>query len=97
MPTIGKQTGQEVKRILQIKLKYAKVKQVKQFREICSEKMIAALSRYDDEIEELKQTGVQVVLNLYAEAGVGYAEQVYQIFNQQKPGDALITNNQKLI
>ncbi len=53
---------------------------IEQFREICNEKMIAALSRYDDEIEELKQAGVQVVFNLYTEAGVGYAEQVYQIF-----------------
>jgi Trk K+ transport system NAD-binding subunit len=56
---------------------------ITQFKEICNEKMIAALSRYDDDIEELKQAGVQVVFNLYAEAGVGYAEQVYQIFNQQ--------------
>jgi len=56
---------------------------ITQFKEICKEKMIAALSRYDDDIEELKQAGVQVVFNLYEEAGVGYAEQVYQIFNQQ--------------
>ena len=44
--------------------------------------MIAALSRYDDEMEELKQAGVQVVFNLYAEAGAGYAEHIFQIFNQ---------------
>jgi hypothetical protein len=46
--------------------------------------MIAALSRYEDEIEELKELGVQVVFNLYSEAGVGYAEHVYQMFNQKK-------------
>jgi hypothetical protein len=56
---------------------------ITQLRETRNKKMIAALSRYDDEIEELKQAGVQVVFNLYVEAGVGYAEQVYQIFNQQ--------------
>jgi len=44
--------------------------------------MIAALSRYDDEMEELKQAGVQVVFNLYAEAGAGYAEHVFQIFDR---------------
>ena len=42
--------------------------------------MIAALSRHDDEMEELKKAGVQVVFNLYAEAGAGYAEHIYQIF-----------------
>ena len=44
--------------------------------------MIAALSRYDDEIEELKLARVQVVFNLYAEAGAGYAEHIFQIFDQ---------------
>ncbi|NOX46452.1 MAG: cation:proton antiporter [Chlorobi bacterium] len=44
--------------------------------------MIAALSRYNDEMEELKQAGVQVVFNLYAEAGAGYAEHIFQIFDQ---------------
>ena len=44
--------------------------------------MIAALSRYDDEMEELKQAGVEVVFNLYAEAGAGYAEHIFQIFDK---------------
>lgn len=56
---------------------------ITQLRETRNKEMIAAISRYDDEIEELKAAGVQVVFNLYVEAGVGYAEQVYQIFNQQ--------------
>jgi hypothetical protein len=42
--------------------------------------MIAAISRYDDEIEELKQAGVEVIFKLYSEAGAGYAEHVYQLF-----------------
>ena len=46
--------------------------------------MIAGISRYNDEIEELKQAGVQCVFNLYAEAGVGYAEQTFQFFNNEK-------------
>ena len=56
---------------------------IKQLKESSNKKTIAALSRYEDEIEELKQAGVKVVFNLYAEAGVGYAEHIYQIFNQQ--------------
>jgi predicted Kef-type K+ transport protein len=41
-----------------------------------NKKAIAALSRYDDEIEELKEAGVDIVFNLYTEAGIGYAEHV---------------------
>ncbi|RLD76385.1 MAG: hypothetical protein DRJ10_13670 [Bacteroidetes bacterium] len=44
--------------------------------------MVASLSRYSDEMEELKQAGVEVVFNLYAEAGLGYAEHIFQSFNQ---------------
>jgi len=44
--------------------------------------MVASLSRYNDEMEELKQAGVEVVFNLYAEAGLGYAEHIFQNLNQ---------------
>ncbi|MCF6341344.1 MAG: cation:proton antiporter [Bacteroidales bacterium] len=53
---------------------------IEQLKEKCDEKMIAALCHYEDEIEELKAEGVQVVFNLYAEAGVGFAEQTFQIY-----------------
>ena len=46
-------------------------------------KMIAALTHHEDEIEELEQAGVDTVFNLYAEAGAGYAEHIYQSFNPQ--------------
>ncbi len=39
---------------------------------------IAALSRYDDEMEELNQAGVEIVFNIYCEAGAGYAEHIIQ-------------------
>ncbi len=55
---------------------------IKQLERKDNKTMVAALSRYDDEMEELKQAGVQVVFNLYAEAGTGYAEHIFQIFNQ---------------
>ncbi|MCK5705377.1 MAG: hypothetical protein KAI29_29710, partial [Cyclobacteriaceae bacterium] len=56
---------------------------IKEIRKSYKKVMIAGLSRYNDEIEELKQAGVQCVFNLYAEAGVGYAEQTFQFFNEK--------------
>jgi len=55
---------------------------IKQLKTKGNDTMIAALSRYDDEMEELKQAGVKVVFNLYIEAGTGYGEHIFQIFNQ---------------
>jgi hypothetical protein len=37
---------------------------------------IAATAKFDDEVEELKEAGVQAVFNLYTEAGYGFAEHV---------------------
>jgi len=46
---------------------------------------VAAISRYDDELKELQGAGVQVVFNLYEEAGFGFAEHIYkQIYEQEK-------------
>ena len=56
---------------------------LKQLRTKDNKTMIAALSRYDDEMEQLKQAGVQIVFNLYSEAGAGYAEHIFQIYNQK--------------
>jgi len=39
---------------------------------------IAATAKFDDEVEALKEAGVQAVFNLYAEAGYGFAEHVCQ-------------------
>ena len=50
---------------------------------------VAAISRYDDEMEELKSAGVEVVFNLYEEAGFGFADHTYNtIF-----GNSLTTRN----
>jgi len=64
----------------------------KQIRKRYKKVMIAGLSRYNDEIEELKQAGVQVVFNLYAEAGVGYAEQTFKIFNEKYESNINLDN-----
>ena len=37
---------------------------------------VAATAVYDDEIKELQEIGVDTAYNLYAEAGVGFAESV---------------------
>ena len=42
----------------------------------CSIK-VAAISRYDDEMKELIEAGVDVVFNLYEEAGFGFADHTY--------------------
>ena len=44
---------------------------------------IAAVGRYNDEIEELKEQGVDYVFNLYAEAGTGFAEHTFQNLEDQ--------------
>lgn len=38
---------------------------------------VAAISRYDDEIKELNDSGVEVVFNLYEEAGFGFANHTF--------------------
>jgi len=37
-------------------------------------------------MEELKAAGVDVVFNLYAEAGAGYAEHIFEMYNQAQSG-----------
>jgi len=56
---------------------------ISQLQEIHCNIKVAAISRYDDEMKELKDAGVQVVFNLYEEAGFGFANHTYnQIFGQ---------------
>jgi hypothetical protein len=35
---------------------------------------VTATAKHDDEVQELKENGVDAVFNLYAEAGQGYAD-----------------------
>lgn len=37
---------------------------------------IAAIARYDDQVDALKEAGVHAAFNIYAEAGIGFAEHV---------------------
>jgi predicted Kef-type K+ transport protein len=39
---------------------------------------VAAIAKYDDEMEQLKKAGVDYAVNLYAEAGSGFADDIWQ-------------------
>jgi hypothetical protein len=45
---------------------------------------LAAIVQYPDEIEPLKQAGVDLVLDIYAEAGAGFSDHICQILGQGK-------------
>jgi len=50
---------------------------------------VAAISRYDDEMHELIEAGVDVVFNLYEEAGFGFADHTYkQIYSNSNLADS---------
>jgi predicted Kef-type K+ transport protein len=51
---------------------------------------LAATTRYDDEIQELKDVGVNLVFNVFAEAGTGFSDHVCSIYD--KSIDNTITN-----
>jgi hypothetical protein len=47
--------------------------------------VVAAVAKFDDEVKELKAMGVDTAFDLYSEAGAGFANHVYNVFNQQRP------------
>jgi len=47
---------------------------------------IAAIAKFDDEVEELREAGVHAVFNLYAEAGYGFAEHVCEAIDVKAEG-----------
>jgi len=44
---------------------------------------IAAVARFDDEMEELEKLGIDSVFNLYEEAGIGFAEHVCEMIGSE--------------
>jgi predicted Kef-type K+ transport protein len=67
--------------ILAISNHFSQIEVIEQLKRNHSDKVIAALCKYEDEHDELKELGVDIVFNLYSEAGLGYAEHVYQRFS----------------
>ncbi|MEM7792288.1 MAG: potassium transporter Kef, partial [Verrucomicrobiota bacterium] len=49
------------------------------------EGVVAATGKFDDEVKELRGLGLDTAFNLYAEAGAGFADHVFRVFNQQRP------------
>jgi predicted Kef-type K+ transport protein len=50
---------------------------IKQLKLIHCDIKVAAISRYDDEMKQLHDAGVEVVFNLYEEAGFGFANHTH--------------------
>ncbi len=56
---------------------------INQLKQLHCDIKVSAISRYDDEMKELNNAGVQVTFNLYEEAGFGFANHTYnQIFGK---------------
>ena len=47
--------------------------------------VVAATGVFDDEVNELRQLGLDTAFNLYNEAGSGFADHVNNVFMQQRP------------
>lgn len=58
---------------------------IQQVNRLHSSIKIAAISRYDDEQKELQEAGVNVVFNLYTEAGFGFANHTFKQIFQDLP------------
>lgn len=44
-----------------------------------------ATAKFDDEVRELRERGIDTAFNLYTEAGTGFAHHVSNVFHQQRP------------
>lgn len=49
------------------------------------EGVVAATGKFDDEVKELRGVGLDTAFNLYSEAGAGFGDHVFHVFNQQRP------------
>ncbi|HID96912.1 MAG TPA: hypothetical protein EYP57_01785 [Thermodesulfobacteriaceae bacterium] len=54
---------------------------IKQITSVKFRGSLAATAKFDDQIEELKASGADIVYNLYGEAGYGFAKHVCQSLN----------------
>lgn len=53
------------------------MKVIEQLKKLHCDLSVAAISRFEDEMRELQEAGVQTVFNLYEEAGAGFAEHAF--------------------
>ncbi len=47
--------------------------------------VVTATGKFDDEVRQLRDIGLDTAFNLYSEAGSGFAEHVSTVFSQQRP------------
>ena len=47
--------------------------------------VVVATAKFDDEVRELRERGIDTAFNLYTEAGTGFAHHVSKVFHQQRP------------
>lgn len=63
----------------------ANVHAAKTLRRHGFEGVVTATGKFDDEVRELRELGLDTAFNLYNEAGAGFADHVVQVFSQQRP------------
>lgn len=49
------------------------------------EGVVTATGKFDDEVKQLRDLGLDTAFNIYSEAGSGFAEHVFTVFSQQRP------------
>ena len=69
---------------------------INRLKEIHCSIQLAAISRFDDEMEELEEAGVQVVFNLYTEAGAGFAHHTFNALQNEKIKNLTLRQNGNL-
>jgi len=47
--------------------------------------VVTATGKFDDEVKQLRDLGMDTAFNLYSEAGSGFADHVFTVFSQQRP------------
>ncbi len=47
--------------------------------------VVASTGKFDDEVKQLRELGLDTAFNLYNEAGSGFANHVHNVFRQQRP------------
>lgn len=47
--------------------------------------VVVATGLFQDQVKELRSLGADTAFNLYSEAGAGFANHVFNVFNQQRP------------
>ncbi len=63
----------------------ANVHAAKTLKRHAFEGVVTATGKFDDEVKELRELGLDTAFNLYNEAGAGFADHVVQVFSQQRP------------